>query len=204
MPEKVKSKDYPFSKFHYLQPDYSKPVYDVPFELKQRIINKLNFLYGKDDAQRCYLELQRILKVYYAHKTPIMIKWEKNFQAQNRFTEKGFTLIELLVVAAILGILAAIVVPNVSKFLTSGETPANQSEVDNVLTAVTHLLYDANRSTVTVEQSDYSDDIASVAAGAYTLATHLEGAGNMKCEYTITNSGSETIVTQCPTCTGCS
>jgi sucrose phosphorylase len=93
MPEKENSKDYPFSKFHYLQPDYSKPVYNVPFELEQRIINKLNFLYGKDDAQWCYLELQRILKVYYAHKTPLMVKWEKSFQAQNRFTEKDVVLI---------------------------------------------------------------------------------------------------------------
>ncbi len=119
--------------------------------------------------------------------------------------ETGFTLIELLVVVAVLGILAAVVMPAVSKFLTSGETPANQSEVDNVLTAVTHMLYDANRSTVTVEQVNWSDSIDNVAAGSYTLATHLEGADDMKCEYRITNSvsGSETVIDQCSSCTGC-
>ena len=117
--------------------------------------------------------------------------------------KNGFTLIELLVVVAVLGILAAVVIPSVSKFLTSGETPANQAEIDNVLTAVTHMLYDANRATVTTEQNTWNDNIENVAAGSYSLASHLEGADDMKCEYRITNSGSETVVEQCATCTGC-
>ncbi|MCP4614095.1 MAG: hypothetical protein GY845_35860, partial [Planctomycetes bacterium] len=86
---------------------------------------------------------------------------------------------------------------------SSGNTPANQAEVDNVLTAVTHMLYDAERPTVTVEQPTYNDNIANVAADSYTLATHLEGADDMKCEYRITNSGSATVVDQCSSCTGC-
>ena len=53
-----------------------------------------------------------------------------------RYGEKGFTLIELLVVIAILGILAAVAVPNVSKFIGQGQTEAFETEWHNVQTAV--------------------------------------------------------------------
>jgi len=49
--------------------------------------------------------------------------------------EKGFTLIELLIVIAILGIIAAIVVPDVAGFMTFGTLNAAQTEVENVKTA---------------------------------------------------------------------
>jgi prepilin-type N-terminal cleavage/methylation domain-containing protein len=57
-----------------------------------------------------------------------------------RHEQRGFTLIELLIVIAILGIIAAIVVPNVSGFMTSGKLNAANTEVQNVKTAAVGYL----------------------------------------------------------------
>ena len=56
--------------------------------------------------------------------------------------EKGFTLIELLIVVAILGVLAAIVIPQVTRFIGSGEREAAQTEFANIQAAVTSMMID--------------------------------------------------------------
>ncbi|MFB0559410.1 MAG: type II secretion system protein [Dehalococcoidales bacterium] len=56
--------------------------------------------------------------------------------------EKGFTLIELLIVVAILGVLAAVVIPNVGRFIGRGEEEAAETEFANIQTAVIAMMTD--------------------------------------------------------------
>ncbi len=62
--------------------------------------------------------------------------------------EKGFTLIELLIVVAILGVLAAVVIPNVSRFFGRGQTEARKTEKHNVQLAIGMMMADNNLSSI--------------------------------------------------------
>jgi len=65
--------------------------------------------------------------------------------------QKGFTLIELLVVVGIMAALAAIIIPNVAKFVGVGQTQGAATEKDAVQTAMDAAIADNGFLTVTPE-----------------------------------------------------
>ncbi|NQT05878.1 MAG: type II secretion system protein, partial [Dehalococcoidia bacterium] len=86
--------------------------------------------------------------------------------------EKGFTLIELLIVVAILGVLAAVVIPNVGRFIGRGEEEAGETEFANIQAAVVAMMTDNGVSTLpnpvsanTSNMSQFPDTTAAASKG---------------------------------------
>ena len=109
--------------------------------------------------------------------------------------EKGFTLIELLVVVAILGVLAAVAVPNVGKFIGQGNTQAYETELHNIQTATIAMLVDSTAGVLDAAASGVSDlDLVLADSGNITLSSYVSGInadGTVKtgCTYDFTVDG---------------
>ena len=97
---------------------------------------------------------------------------------------KGFTLIELLIVIAILGVLAAIVLPNVTGLVGEGKTEAAAAELatvqiaidimmaKNTLTSVTATSATANMSSFPTGNALYPDYLRlATTKGTYSCST---------------------------------
>lgn len=102
----------------------------------------------------------------------------KRFLKSFGYGQKGFTLVELLVVVGILGILAAVILPNVGKFIGTGTIEAANTEAHNVQTAVIAYMVDEN----------HPDWNGTVGSGNYTSPApedFLVTPGRLQATYTI-------------------
>ena len=108
--------------------------------------------------------------------------------------ESGFTLIELLIVIAILGILAAVIIPNVSSFTGSGHVVAANTELETIKTAVSAYQGDNDMALPCATQPSGSGTANAQPIVAADLAPYVN-SGNIVGTYEVDDLGVVTGVT---------
>jgi len=86
----------PFRKSKYpynRDPDYTRPLLEIPDAVRRRVLERLVLLYGRDKAEEWMPQLERILKVHHAYKPPELVEAEKGYDPEERFTEQDMVLI---------------------------------------------------------------------------------------------------------------
>jgi sucrose phosphorylase len=78
---------------HLPAPDYEQPALVVSPAQRERLLGLLGRIYGRETGEACYAELHRMMRVYWAHKTPPMRAADQGFDPASRFDERDVVLI---------------------------------------------------------------------------------------------------------------
>lgn len=83
----------PAARHHLPAPDYFLPPLELGVEHRARLTSLLERLYGPEIAAACFPELLRMLRVYWAHKTPAARAADRTLHPSARFDERDIVLI---------------------------------------------------------------------------------------------------------------